>query len=165
MCIREKVWGGCFIRLEWTTWSQEVCVPFNKKKKRCWIPRLIKRCGSSNRQLEMERRERMGSSLKWVRVMNFQAPKVNAWVCYIKEKVSKCVKVILMTKWLRMGKNVQGGGRRVVLLQMTEFKELLVLCRALLHMGSRGLLSRTENEGLYLLSVWSVSRNPAVSSD
>lgn len=52
-----------------------------------------------------------------------------------------------------MGKNVQGGGRRVVLLQMTEFKELLVLCRALLHMDSRGLLSRTENEGLYLLSV------------
>lgn len=50
------------------------------------------------------------------------------------------------------GKNFQGGGRRVVL-QMTEFKGLLILCGELLHMNSRGLLSRTENEGLYLLSV------------
>lgn len=72
---------------------------------------------------------------------------------FVIEKVSKCIIVILTSKWLRMGKDVQGGGRRLVLQQMTEFKGLLVLCRALLHMNSRGLLSRTENEGFYLFSV------------
>ena len=71
----------------------------------------------------------------------------------MKEKVSKCVIVILVNKGLRIGSNVQGGGRRVVLLKITEFKGLSVLCRAFLHMDSWGLLSRTENEGLYLLSV------------
>lgn len=30
--------------------------------------------------------------------MNLQAPEVNAWVCHVKEKVSKCVIVILMNK-------------------------------------------------------------------
>lgn len=45
------------------------------------------------------------------------------------------------------------GGKRLVLLKMTEFKGLSVLCRALLYMDSRGLLSRTANEGLLLLPV------------
>lgn len=85
--------------------------------------------------------------------MNLQAPRGITWLCDIKEKVRKCVMVMLITKWLRMGANVQGGGKRVVLLQMTEFKGLIVLCRALLHMDSGGLLSRTENERFYLPSV------------
>lgn len=42
--------------------------------------------------------ERMGNGLKWVWIMNLQAPEEIASVCHIKEKVRKCVIVMLITK-------------------------------------------------------------------
>lgn len=104
--------GSSFVRGGWKSWTQEVHVPFSEKRKRCWIPGLLKRSGLSSRQLEMEQGERTGNGLKWVWIMNLQAPEGITWVCHIKEKVRKCVMAMLITKWLRIKEKCSGKWKK-----------------------------------------------------